>query len=463
MTGPFLYLAELARGIARGWDRFFFTPADPTPLGLMRILVGALLFWSLLVTGLDLQGFLGPHAWADPDAVRESIADADSWAWSFWLWVPDALLRPVWVLGLMILAAYTVGLGSRTTAVLAWVISASTCRRAPVMLYGFDHVVGVWAFYLAVCGASGQAVSLDRVIARIRRHRRALAVRPKTPWKPESGAPTPSVSANIGLRLVQLHLCLIYGLAGLAKLQGPAWWNGFAMWNVVATPEFRRFDLTPIVEWPLLLNLATHAAIAFELSYPILIWNRLARPLLIFTALVMHALIDVTLGLTEFALTMVAGNLAFCSGPWLRSLFAGRAEDEPAVRVLYDGACPVCRRSIAVCTALDPDRLIDPIDLNAVDPKSIHPSLTREACLAAMHVVDRRGRVTAGFDAVRTLLGCIPTGMPLAWLGYVPGVAPLGRRAYNAFAASRPRDLPCTDETCAIHPRRDREPAAAER
>jgi hypothetical protein len=29
-------------------------------------------------------------------------------------------------------------------------------------------------------------------------------------------------------------------------------------------------------------------------------------------------------------------------------------------------------------------------------------------------------------------------------------VAPLGRRAYNALAASRAREEPCTDETCAL-------------
>ncbi len=45
-------------------------------------------------------------------------------------------------------------------------------------------------------------------------------------WLVPSGPPEPSVSANLGLRLIQLHLVLIYGMAGLAKLQGPGWWSG---------------------------------------------------------------------------------------------------------------------------------------------------------------------------------------------------------------------------------------------
>ena len=77
--------------------RFFFKPADPTPLGLMRVAVGLLLFWSLAVFGLDLHAFFGSDGWADPAVVRALMAERSSWAWSFWLWVPDSLLWPVWV------------------------------------------------------------------------------------------------------------------------------------------------------------------------------------------------------------------------------------------------------------------------------------------------------------------------------------------------------------------------------
>ena len=54
----------------RGWDAFFFTPADPHPLGLVRVVVGVLAFWSLFVYGLDLADFFGPDGWADAETVR---------------------------------------------------------------------------------------------------------------------------------------------------------------------------------------------------------------------------------------------------------------------------------------------------------------------------------------------------------------------------------------------------------
>jgi predicted DCC family thiol-disulfide oxidoreductase YuxK len=457
LTGPIAYAAELSDTVGRAWNRFFFAPADPTPLGLIRILVGLLLLWSLGVYGLDLRAFLGSEGWADPAVVRQLMAERTPWAWSFWLWVPDGLLVPVWLGCLAVLALYTLGLWSRATAVLAWVIAVSTARRVPVSLFGFDQVVATWALYLAATGSSGQAVSLDRFLARWRRARADVSRRRQDGrWVVPPGAPEPTVSANLGLRLIQLHLAFIYGMAGLAKLQGAAWWAGYAAWGVVATGEFRRLDLTWLAAYPYLLNLLTHAGLFVELTYPALIWVRVLRPLVLVLVVLMHFTIDLTLGLTEFGLAMVAGNLAFCSGPWLRSLVAGRRQ--PAGRVLYDGTCPICRTTMALIAAADPDRVVEPVDLTAVDVATVHPSLTRAACRRAMHLVRADGRVDVGYDAVLTLGRWTPLAWPLAGVASLPGVARLGRRVYNDFAATRPSDVTCTDESCGLHPRADLPP-----
>ena len=448
------YLGGLGRTIARSWDAFFFTPADPTPLGLIRLGVGLMLLWNLGVYGLDLHEFLGSDGWADPETVRFVHAHQSPRAWSFWLHVPDSLLRPAWAACMAILALFTVGLGSRVAAVLAWVIVVSTARRAPVALFGFDQIVSSWTFYLAVTGASGRAVSLDRFLGRYRRAREAVARRrPDGRWTVPSGAPEPSVSANLALRLIQLHLVLIYAMAGLSKLQGQGWWDGMAIWGVLASAEFSQLDFTWIVAYPWLLNLMTHGALALELSYPVLVWARPLRPLLLASVVLMHIGIGTTApGLIIFGLAMIAGNLAFVPGGWLRSLVAGRAGSQPAGRVLYDGACPRCRASMALIAAGDPDRVVEPVDLTAVDVSTINPKLTRAACLEAMHLVRSNGRVDVGYDAVLTLGRWTPMFWPLAVVGALPGVSHVGHWAYNRIAAARPRDVPCTDEVCGIHP-----------
>jgi predicted DCC family thiol-disulfide oxidoreductase YuxK len=462
------YSRELYSAVGRGWASFFFALADPTPVGLIRVAVGLLAFWSLLVFGIDLPDYLGSRGWADPAVIWETQRVRQPLAWSFWFLVPDAWLRLVWLGCLAILCSFSAGLFSRTTAILSWVIVVSTVRRVPIALFGFDQILSTLMLYLAATLSSGQAVSLDRFLRRWR-EARLVARLPKdsdlgrgrrvSPAEP--GRPTPTVSANLTLRLIQLHLVFIYAMAGLAKVRGISWWSGMALWGTMTAGEFVRLDFTTLANWPVILNFLTHASLAFELLYPALIWVPVLRPLMIGGAVILHLGIAIVApGLTEFGLAMIAANVAFLAGIWLRSLVAGR--EQPAVRVLFDGACPRCRASMALLTAADPDQVLEPIDLTAVKVEDLHPKLTRKACMESMHVIARDRRVTAGFDAVRTLGGWLPLFWPLALIGWLPGVAWLGRLVYNYLASTRPRDEPCTDDVCGIHPPRPRRSAAGQ-
>jgi len=460
MKGLIGYFADLIGSVRRGWNAFFFSPADPTSLGLIRIATGLLAFWSLFVLGIDLFDYFGEDGWANPEIVRLFQGERQPLAWSFWFAVPDSWLRPVWLGCLGILALFSAGIFSRVTAVLAWVIVVSTVRRVPIALFGFDQVISMLTLYLAVTGASGQGVSLDRFFRRYREARRSAAntsglarsrnpsggrlVRPDGP-----GVPVPTVSANLALRLIQLHLVLIYGMAGLAKLQGPSWWNGMALWRTMTAGEFVGFNLTFLAAWPLLINFLTHVSLAIEITYPVLIWVPILRPLVLASVLALHLGISLmSPGLTEFALAMITANLAFVSGTWLRGLVTGRPQ--LSAKVLYDGACPRCRASMALLTSADPDRVIDPIDLTAVDLKTIDPRLTADSCMKAMHVVWHDGTISSGFDAIRGVAGRLPLFWPFAAVGYLPGLAWAGRRVYDRVAAARPRDVPCNDDVCGI-------------
>jgi hypothetical protein len=334
LSEVYRYLAELVATSRRAWRAFFFTPADPLPLGLIRIMVGLLLLWDLAVLGIDLKGFLGSDGWIGPEAARAYLAHHAPWGWSFWFLVPDRGLYAAWAVCLVILTLFTLGLGTRATAILAWVIAVSTVRRAPAALFGFDQTIATWAFYLAACGASGQSLSLDRLLAR----RRAGGDRT---------APSPTVSANLCLRMIQLHLALVYGSAGLSKLMGPEWWNGTALEMIILTPEFRRFDLAWLAALPALLSLGTHAGLVLEISYPVAVWIRPLRPLVLVAMALMHFGIDLLLGLTEFGLAMIAANLAFVSGAWLRGLLA---KNPPPLE--RNGTCEV--RAAAIATPVEP-------------------------------------------------------------------------------------------------------------
>src|SRR5262249_760353 len=54
----------------------------------------------------------------------------------------------------------------------------------------------------------------------------------------------PSADARLGLRLLQLHLCVVYLASGLEKATGIQWWNGEAGWRGGMRPGLPHFRLT---------------------------------------------------------------------------------------------------------------------------------------------------------------------------------------------------------------------------
>jgi hypothetical protein len=328
------YFRELSRALIADWNRFWFTPQDPATLGLVRIFAGAMLFYTHLVWSLDLEGFFGAGGWLAPGALQSAYGDARALFWSHWHWINfPAAMWIVHVAALVVFAMLTVGLFTRVVSVLAWLFTVSYAHRVmPAALFGLDDINAMLAMYLMI-GPAGAAYSVDSWLATRRggagesrggqgsAHSSSQA--PPGNSLPSrlrlalgSGSGSPSISANIAIRLIQIHLCIIYLFSGLGKAMGETWWDGSAMWLAVANFEYQSIDLTWMASSPELLSLLAHATVAWELSYPALVWPRLTRPLVVATSVPIHLGIALFLGMTTFGLVMIIANLAFVS-PWL--------------------------------------------------------------------------------------------------------------------------------------------------
>src|ERR1700674_2988768 len=53
------------------WNRFWFTPRDPTVLGAIRFFCGAITTYTLFAYTFMLQDFVGKDAWYDLSMRRE--------------------------------------------------------------------------------------------------------------------------------------------------------------------------------------------------------------------------------------------------------------------------------------------------------------------------------------------------------------------------------------------------------
>ena len=325
------YFRELGRATLDGWNRFWFTPADAATLSLIRILAGAMLLYTHLVWTIGLDSFFGPHAWISPDAAAQSarfslgpeleqVSQADgrqpaSYVWSyFWLIESPAALWTVHIAALVVFAMLMLGLASRVVAVLAYLAAVSYVNRLPGALFGLDQTNCMLAMYLMI-GPSGAAYSLDRWIA-ARRAGQKLA------------AAAPTVSGNIALRLIQLHMCVIYFFAGLGKLHGETWWRGDALWGAVANLEYQSLDMTWLAGWPLTIAVLTQVTVYWELFFCALVWPRILRPIVLAFAVPLHLGIAFGMGMITFGLAMLIGCLSFVP-PWLvRRVFDGAAARE---------------------------------------------------------------------------------------------------------------------------------------
>jgi hypothetical protein len=199
------------------------------------------------------------------------------------------------------------------TSVLALIVVLSYFHRAPLVTGQFEPILAMVMFYLCL-GPSGRCLSIDSLLAR----RKAAAAGPSAV---DRLAPTGSFAATVAIRLMQVHLAAIYLMMALGKLLGgnyePVWWTGDAMLWLVAKPESRLMDLTWLPQY--VLNAWTHLVVWTELLFPVLIWNRLARPLVLAVSTLVWASLAVATGLVPFCLMMVVANLAFVPSSALRT------------------------------------------------------------------------------------------------------------------------------------------------
>jgi len=304
------YLRELLRAAVSGWNRFWFTPADPATLGVLRICAGAMLFYTHFVWSLELEAFFGADGFipvASAESFYQAVGTSRTYAPSYlWYVSSPTALWAVHLAGLAVLALFTVGLFTRVTSVLSFIIALSYVNRVPGALFGLDQINVMLATYLML-GPCGAAYSIDRLIA---------ARRAGGPLPPAA----PSTSANVAVRLVQLHMCIIYFFAGLGKLQGDTWWHGDALWGAVANLEYQTVDLTWLADFPLLTAFLTQFTAYWEMFFCVLVWPRLLRPITLFFALPLHLGIGICMGLMTFGLVMPIALISFVSPSLVRRL-----------------------------------------------------------------------------------------------------------------------------------------------
>ena len=122
------------------------------------------------------------------------------------------------------------------------------------------------------------------------------------------------------------------------------------------------------------------------------------------------------------------------------------------LKVLYDHACPMCRREVAWLNKRDEAGRIFFEDISAPDFDAGRYGVEQAAVEGAIHGVLPDGTLVTGVEVFRRMYTAVGLGWLLAPTRW-PLLRPLADAAYRAFARRRVRlgaalGRGCEDETC---------------
>lgn len=285
------------RGIADGWQGFWFEERSTAALGVQRIVFGLLVFaWTLSFAG-DIGEFLGP------DAIVRPKTSAGPATWTLLDWFSDSSVWPwvIWCVLLLAAAALTVGWHTRIAALLVFVGVVSIEYRNTFVGNSGDALIRILSLTMVLAPA-GAALSLDRW----RKHRDRFWDHPdRSLWV---------------VRFMQVQLTVLYIASVWAKVRGTTWNDGTAVSIAQRISDLERFPLPSFLNTSLTAsNLLTYSTLGIELGIGVLVWNRKARPWVLLVGAGFHLTLGYNLRLGFFVPALLTLYLAF-----LNPAFAAR-------------------------------------------------------------------------------------------------------------------------------------------
>jgi Vitamin K-dependent gamma-carboxylase len=201
----------------------------------------------------------------------------------------ETVLTFAWVGLLSAGCLLLLGLLSRPAAIVAWFIHLCAAESGGLLAYGADNFMTTALFYLMLSPLPDR-YSFDHWVVKTKlKNPQALGF-----WR----------------RVLQVNLCFVYFIGGLAKSLGNGWWDGSNLWLSLIRPPFNLVPPDLLVQFKFVLPLLGVSICLLEVSYPVFIWWKKTRRIWLGCILAMHAAIGIMMGLYLFALVMIVMNLA---------------------------------------------------------------------------------------------------------------------------------------------------------
>jgi hypothetical protein len=305
-------LSEILRGLGRVWrlwSWFWFRPVTASGLGFMRILLGLMLVMTTLDVMPDLEVLVGPHGAHSASAASKGLR-LTRWTWFDHVDSMGAVYA-IQAAALLANILFMIGFRSRTMGFLSVLAHVALYQRNSWFMNGGDRLVREFALYICLvpCGA---AMSMDAWLDRRRAAKRGEG--PSSPLIP-----------ILGLRLVQLQVCVVYLSTGLDKWATQSWQGGTALYYSLSTEGYQRaaWIVEPLTtsDWGQdLLRVGTAITLYWEVGFVLMILWRPTRWLALGMGVLIHIGIHITLMVGFFSSVSVWAYLSLLPYDWVERL-----------------------------------------------------------------------------------------------------------------------------------------------
>lgn len=265
------------------WRRLWLQKSDPRGAGVLRILLGITVFWTmadLLLVGRALftdEGLwlteMARHKYGavlktqwDPEHGLEHWTDIFDIVWNKWTILhvrsDPQFVFTIWGCCLLSCLLMIFGVWTRVTTILTWILVNQLYNYSPVYYAGGDTVLRCMLF-LSIFLRWGEAYSID---SWLRRRRAVLKGGSK-------GVPGHRPIPQWPMRLMMMQLAIIYCSTGLLK-SGRTWIDGSAIYYAMQLDHFYRVPttgLTTFLYWAGPLRVATVVVHWWEILFPLLL------------------------------------------------------------------------------------------------------------------------------------------------------------------------------------------------
>jgi len=275
----------------------------PRPLhGLIgaRIVFGATLLVAYALRLPAYQDLYGPRGIGGPELAAR-VPDLPPFhplilpALDLLRQIPsEGAITALYLLMLVALAAFTLGFRTRIAGVLSVVLHLLFWVRNPIAYVSWAGFVTAPLLWVALAPV-GRHVSIDAWL----RRRRGLA-------------PASWFASGWPLRLLQIHVCAMYAVAGWSRLDKPTWLNGDTVLIAMTSANFSRVAIDWSAAAPL-LAVATWASMVLEGFAPFLLWVPRVRKLWAWGLVGLHASLAIVIHeeIWAWSAVMIGGLLAF--------------------------------------------------------------------------------------------------------------------------------------------------------